>query len=84
MLALGHGKLINIASTAGKWESLNQSAYNTTKHAAVGLSRCVALENAKHNKNVNAKCPGIVESDIIRNAAARMKKQVSPKKNSDR
>ena len=72
MLALGHGKLINIASTAGKWESLNQSAYNTTKHAVVGLTRCVALENAKHNINVNAICPGIVETDIIRNAAAKM------------
>ena len=72
MQALGHGKIINIASTAGKWESLNQAAYNTTKHAVVGLTRCVALENAKNNINVNAICPGIVETDIIRNVAARM------------
>ena len=55
-----------------KWESLNQAAYNTTKHAVVGLTRCVALENAKNNINVNAICPGSVETDIVRNAAARM------------
>lgn len=72
MQQLGHGKIINISSTAGKWESMNQAAYNTSKHAVVGLTRCVALENAKHGINVNAICPGIVETDIIRNAAAKM------------
>ncbi len=78
MQSLGHGKVINIASTAGKWESLNQAAYNTTKHAVVGLTRCVALENAKNNINVNAICPGIVETDIVRNAAAKMEEAGLP------
>lgn len=72
MLSLGRGKVINIASTAGKWESMNQAAYNTTKHAVVGLTRCVALENAKNNINVNAICPGIVETDLVYNAATLM------------
>lgn len=74
MQALGRGKVINIASTAGKWESMNQAAYNTSKHAVVGLTRCVALENAKNNINVNAICPGLVETDIINNASSRMEK----------
>ncbi len=68
MQALGRGKVINISSTAGKWESMNQAAYNTSKHAVVGMTKCVALENAKSGINVNAICPGIVETDIIRNA----------------
>ena len=38
----------------------------------MGLTRCVALENAKNNINVNAICPGLVETDIIHNAASRM------------
>ncbi len=70
MQSLGRGKVINISSTAGKWESLNQAAYNTSKHAVVGLTKCVALENAQNGINVNAICPGIVETDIIRNAQA--------------
>ncbi len=59
------GKIINIGSTAGKWESANQSAYNTTKHAVVGLSKCVALEAAPFGINVNTICPGMVETDMI-------------------
>ena len=61
----GNGKIINISSTAGKWESPNQSAYNTSKHAVVGLSKCVALETATDGINVNTICPGMVETDMI-------------------
>ncbi len=59
------GKVVNIASTAGKWASLHQSAYNTSKHALVGMTRCVALEMAPHGINVNAICPGVVETDMV-------------------
>ena len=61
----GSGKIINIASTAGKWESPNQAAYNTSKHAVVGMTRCAALENAAAGINVNAICPGMVETDMF-------------------
>ncbi len=64
-MARKKGKVINIASTAGKWGSRNQSAYNISKHGVVGLTRCVALEMAPYNINVNAICPWIVETDII-------------------
>jgi meso-butanediol dehydrogenase/(S,S)-butanediol dehydrogenase/diacetyl reductase len=46
---------------------VNSSAYNTSKHALIGLTKCIALEIAKKNIQVNAVCPGIVETDIIRN-----------------
>lgn len=59
------GKVVNIASTAGKGGSLNQSAYNASKHALVGLTRCAALEMGAHKINVNAICPGFVETDMI-------------------
>lgn len=59
------GSIINIASTAGKWGSRNQSAYNVSKHAVVGLTRCVALEASVHNVTVNAICPGFVETDML-------------------
>jgi NAD(P)-dependent dehydrogenase (short-subunit alcohol dehydrogenase family) len=59
------GAIINIASTAGKWGSRNQSAYNTSKHAVVGLTRCVALEASAHQVTVNAICPGFVQTDMV-------------------
>lgn len=61
----GAGSIINIASTAGKWESPNQAAYNTSKHAVVGMTRCAALENAGAGIRVNAICPGMVETDMF-------------------
>ena len=61
----GSGKIVNIASTAGRWESPNQAAYNASKHAVVGLTRCAALEHAALGVNVNAICPGFVETDMM-------------------
>jgi len=65
MKARGSGKIINISSTAGKWESPHQAAYNTSKHAIVGMSKCVALETARQGINVNTVCPGMVETDMF-------------------
>ena len=65
MLAGGYGRIVNIASTAGKWSSRNQSAYNVSKHAVVGLTRCVAVETAAAGVTVNAICPGFVETDMV-------------------
>jgi len=59
------GKIINIASTAGKWASPNQAAYNSSKHALVGLTRCVALEAAASGIMVNAICPGFVDTKMM-------------------
>jgi NAD(P)-dependent dehydrogenase (short-subunit alcohol dehydrogenase family) len=65
MQAQGYGRIVNIASTAGKWGSRNQSAYNVSKHAVVGLTRCVALEAAATGVTVNAICPGFVQTDMV-------------------
>ena len=65
MQARRRGSIVNIASTAGKWGSRNQSAYNTSKHAVVGLTRCVALEASAHQVTVNAICPGFVQTYMI-------------------
>ncbi|KPK06651.1 MAG: hypothetical protein AMJ64_08635 [Betaproteobacteria bacterium SG8_39] len=65
MQGRGRGKVVNIASTAGKWMSMNQSAYNASKHALVGLTRCAGLEMGPLGINVNAICPGFVETDML-------------------
>lgn len=61
----GSGKIIQISSTAGKWESPNQALYNTTKHAVVGMSKCIALETANRGIQVNTICPGMVDTDMF-------------------
>lgn len=67
-----HGRIINMASTAGKWGSRNQSAYNISKHAVVGLTRCVALEASPYNVTVNAICPGFVQTDMLEELKAQV------------
>ena len=52
MIARGAGRVINLASTAGKWGTRNQSAYNASKHAVIGLTRCLALELAPKDRQV--------------------------------
>jgi len=65
MIEVGDGKIINMASTAGKYGSMNQSAYNASKHALVGITRCLALETAAQGIRVNAICPGFVDTDLL-------------------
>jgi NAD(P)-dependent dehydrogenase (short-subunit alcohol dehydrogenase family) len=65
MIERGYGRIVNIASTAGKWGSRNQAGYNVSKHAVVGLTRCVALETAAQGVTVNAICPGFVDTDMM-------------------
>lgn len=64
------GKIINIASTAGKWASANQSAYDASKHALVGLTRCVVLEAAANGVTVNAICPDFVDTKMLADSLA--------------
>jgi 3-hydroxybutyrate dehydrogenase len=59
------GRIINIASTAGKWGTRYQSAYNASKHAVLGLTKCLALETAELGIRVNAICPAWVEGGMV-------------------
>ena len=72
MQARKQGRVINMASTAGKWGSRNQSAYNISKHAVVGLTRCVALEASPFGVTVNAICPGFVQTDMLEELKAQV------------
>ena len=74
MQARQHGRIINMASTAGKWGSRNQSAYNVSKHAVVGLTRCLALEASPYQVTVNAICPGFIQTDMVEELKAQVAK----------
>ena len=59
------GRIINIASAHGLVASPNKSAYCASKFGVVGLSKVVALENAKEGVTCNAICPGFVMTPLI-------------------
>jgi NAD(P)-dependent dehydrogenase (short-subunit alcohol dehydrogenase family) len=65
MIEAGHGKIINIASTAGKWGSMYQAHYNGSKHAVLGITKSLAVEFARTGVNINAICPGWVETPMF-------------------
>lgn len=61
------GRIINIASNAGRVGMAKRAAYCASKFAVRGLTQSMALELAPHAITVNAVCPGFVET--ARNAA---------------
>ena len=57
------GRIINIASNAGKQASANGAAYSASKFAVLGLTQATAMDLAPHNITVNAVCPGPINTD---------------------
>jgi NAD(P)-dependent dehydrogenase (short-subunit alcohol dehydrogenase family) len=67
MLAKGDGRIINISSMEGKHGKPVLTAYSAAKHAVNGLTKSLAREVGAQGVTVNAICPGLVITDIIRN-----------------
>ncbi len=67
MLEKGDGRIINISSMEGKHGKPVLTAYSAAKHAVNGLTKSLAREVGPAGVTVNAICPGLVITDIIRN-----------------
>ena len=60
------GNIVNIASNAAKVCFEGMADYNASKAAVVNLTQSMAKELAKHRINVNAVCPGAVDTDMLK------------------
>lgn len=65
----GGGSIVNVSSNCGKVGYRNMAAYNASKAAVIGLTRSLSMEWAEHGINVNAVCPGGVDTPMLRGVA---------------
>lgn len=70
MIAQGTGgSIVNVASNAGKVGYPNMAGYNATKAAVISLTRSLSAEWAENAINVNAVCPGGVDTPMLEEVA---------------
>lgn len=65
MRAAGRGDIVNVASLAGRNGFVGGTAYVASKHAVLGFSRALMLEERKNNIRVIAVCPGSVATAML-------------------
>src|SRR3989339_1897287 len=62
------GKIINVTSINGMRGKFGQSNYSASKAGIIGLTKSVARELGKFSVNVNAVAPGLIETDMMKDA----------------
>ncbi len=65
MVAQNYGRIVNVASIAGKEGNPNASAYSASKAGVIGFTKSLAKELAKTNITVNAVTPAAVRTPIF-------------------
>jgi NAD(P)-dependent dehydrogenase (short-subunit alcohol dehydrogenase family) len=72
MAARNEGRIVTVASVAGRAGARYTAAYTASKHAAVGLTRATAAEVAGTGVTANAVCPTFVRTDMTTESVARI------------
>jgi NAD(P)-dependent dehydrogenase (short-subunit alcohol dehydrogenase family) len=61
----GHGSIVNVSSTYGRFGAAGASVYAASKHAIEGLTQSAALEAAQFGVRVNAVAPGPIDTAML-------------------
>ena len=64
MIARGYGKIVSLASEAGKANEKRMVVYGATKGGVISLTRGLATELGRYSINVNAVCPGVTHTPM--------------------
>lgn len=78
MTAAGYGRVINVASVAGRIASAGDSHYGPSKAYVIALSEALALSVKKQGVNVSALCPGFTHTDFHATAGMSDIKRTTP------
>lgn len=68
MVPAGGGRIVNITSIHGRFGEAGSAHYGMAKAAVNQLTRCLAVEWAPHNIQVNAIAPGAIDTPMTREA----------------
>ena len=74
MTDAGFGRVVVVASVAGKVGSARIAAYTASKHGVLGLVRTASAEVARTGVTVNAVCPSYVDTDLVGNSLDKITK----------
>jgi 2-hydroxycyclohexanecarboxyl-CoA dehydrogenase len=66
IIAAGGGKVVNIASDAGRVGSSGESVYSACKGGLISFSKTLARECARANVRINVVCPGPTDTPLLR------------------
>jgi 2-hydroxycyclohexanecarboxyl-CoA dehydrogenase len=70
MIAANAGKIVNIASDAGRVGSMGETAYAATKGGLIAFTKSLAREMARYQINVNVVCPGPTDTPLFNTQAS--------------
>lgn len=69
----GHGKIVNITSINGLRGKFGQTNYSAAKAGVIGFTKACARELGRYNVNVNAVAPGLIETEMVKQAPEKVR-----------
>jgi 2-hydroxycyclohexanecarboxyl-CoA dehydrogenase len=73
MIAAGGGKIVSVASDAGRVGSTGETAYAAAKAGLIGFTKSLAREMARYKINVNCVCPGPTDTPMLQSRPDKIK-----------